>query len=122
MGMSATNGSQLWDLGFITQALVESGLAKTEEPSTQDSVIRALQWIDRCQILENPKVSDLLNGSSACHIDCTLDRFPPPPSTSSQAIVIRAKGLGRSALKARVTPSVTARLRPSNRSFVFRRS
>ncbi|KAI7944087.1 hypothetical protein MJO28_011615 [Puccinia striiformis f. sp. tritici] len=55
MGVSATNGSQLWDLGFITQALVESGLAKTDDPSTQDSVIRSLQWIDRCQMLENPK-------------------------------------------------------------------
>ena len=57
MGMSATNGSQLWDLGFITQALVESGLAQTDDPSTQDSVVRALEWIDRCQILDNPKVS-----------------------------------------------------------------
>ncbi|PLW08132.1 hypothetical protein PCANC_26249 [Puccinia coronata f. sp. avenae] len=55
MGLSSANGSQLWDLGFITQALVESGLAQTDEPSTRDSVIRALEWIDRCQMLENPK-------------------------------------------------------------------
>ena len=62
MGVSSTNGTQLWDLAFITQALVESGLAKTDEPSTRDSVIKALEWIDRCQILDNPKVSHHVSG------------------------------------------------------------
>ncbi|WAR55148.1 hypothetical protein PtB15_4B768 [Puccinia triticina] len=34
MGMSATSGSQLWDLGFITQALVGVGLA-SPQPRTR---------------------------------------------------------------------------------------
>jgi squalene cyclase len=71
MGLSSANGSQLWDLGFITQALVESGLAQTDEPSTRDSVIRALEWIDRCQMLENPKVS---SGSSCTSSAYFTDR------------------------------------------------
>lgn len=51
----ATNGSQLWDLSFITQALVESGLADSPKKSTRETMIKALEWLDRCQILENPK-------------------------------------------------------------------
>ena len=48
-----TNGSQLWDITFITQALVETGLANDEV--NKPSVIKALQWLDRCQIRKNPK-------------------------------------------------------------------
>lgn len=55
MTMMATNGSQLWDLSFITQALVESGIAKTQDKLIQESVIKALGWLDQCQILDNPK-------------------------------------------------------------------
>ena len=33
MMMTGTNGSQLWDIGFISQALVETGLA--EEPENR---------------------------------------------------------------------------------------
>jgi len=51
--MSGTNGSQLWDIGFITQALVETGLAK--EPENKESLNMALGWLDICQIRENPK-------------------------------------------------------------------
>ena len=51
--MCGTNGSQLWDTGFITQALVESGLAEEEE--NKESLIRALGWLGQCQIQENPK-------------------------------------------------------------------
>ena len=51
--MCGTNGSQLWDIGFITQALVETGLAK--EPENKESLNMALGWLDICQIRENPK-------------------------------------------------------------------
>ncbi|KAG9312937.1 hypothetical protein JVU11DRAFT_6371 [Chiua virens] len=51
--MCGTNGSQLWDIGFITQALVETGLAN--EPENKESLGRALGWLDICQIQENPK-------------------------------------------------------------------
>lgn len=51
--MCGTNGSQLWDVGFITQALVETGLAKEEE--NKESLRRALEWLDHCQIRDNPK-------------------------------------------------------------------
>ena len=50
---TGTNGSQLWDTAFITQALVETGLAK--EKSNNESVLKALEWLDDCQIRENPK-------------------------------------------------------------------
>ncbi|KAL6304502.1 terpenoid cyclases/protein prenyltransferase alpha-alpha toroid [Sparassis latifolia] len=53
MMMSGTNGSQLWDIGFITQALVETGLAAEEENT--ESLVRALHWLDQCQIKDNPK-------------------------------------------------------------------
>ena len=53
MMMCGTNGSQLWDIGFITQALVETGLAK--EPQNKESLRMALGWLDVCQIRENPK-------------------------------------------------------------------
>lgn len=53
MRMCGTNGSQLWDLGFITQALVETGLGKLEE--NKESLIKALQWLDEAQIRDNPK-------------------------------------------------------------------
>jgi len=50
---SGTNGSQLWDCAFITQALVESGLAM--KPENHASAIKALEWLDDCQIKKNPK-------------------------------------------------------------------
>lgn len=53
MRMRGTNGSQLWDIGFITQALVETGLAKLDE--NKGSLISALQWLEQAQIRENPK-------------------------------------------------------------------
>ncbi|KAG5647893.1 hypothetical protein DXG03_007817 [Asterophora parasitica] len=53
MMMCGTNGSQLWDVGFITQALVESGLA--EEEDNKESLLKALQWLDEAQIQEDPK-------------------------------------------------------------------
>ncbi|KAH9468973.1 hypothetical protein Pst134EA_009496 [Puccinia striiformis f. sp. tritici] len=55
MFMMATNGSQAWDLSFIMQAVVEIGIAETEDQSGQESIVRALGWLDRCQITENPK-------------------------------------------------------------------
>ncbi|KAF7798580.1 hypothetical protein EIP86_009802 [Pleurotus ostreatoroseus] len=53
MMMTGTNGSQLWDIGFITQALVETGLAKESENT--DSLVAALKWLDMCQIKDHPK-------------------------------------------------------------------
>lgn len=50
--MCGTNGSQLWDVGFITQALVESGLGDEEE--NKESLAKALKWLEQCQIKENP--------------------------------------------------------------------
>ncbi|KAH7101707.1 terpene synthase [Auriculariales sp. MPI-PUGE-AT-0066] len=52
MRMCGTNGSQLWDLAFIGQALVETGLG--EEPENRDSLLRALQWLDRGQMRADP--------------------------------------------------------------------
>ncbi|TFK74923.1 terpene synthase [Pluteus cervinus] len=52
MMMCGTNGSQLWDTGFITQALVETGLADLE--SNKEGLLKALDWLDKAQILQNP--------------------------------------------------------------------
>ncbi|KAH8917940.1 terpene synthase [Atractiella rhizophila] len=51
--MTGTNGSQLWDTAFITQALVDTGLAT--DPSNKKSILKAHQWLDDCQIKDNPK-------------------------------------------------------------------
>lgn len=51
--MTGTNGSQLWDASFISQALVETGLG--EEKQNKEAVIGVLDWLDKCQIRENPK-------------------------------------------------------------------
>ncbi|KAI6112730.1 terpenoid cyclases/protein prenyltransferase alpha-alpha toroid [Pisolithus sp. B1] len=53
MRMCGTNGSQLWDTGFISQALVETGLANDDE--NKESLRKALEWLDVCQIRDNPK-------------------------------------------------------------------
>lgn len=52
MRMCGTNGSQLWDIAFISQALVETGLA--EEEGIKEHTTRALKWLDECQIQKNP--------------------------------------------------------------------
>ncbi|SRR5258708_1233242 len=59
MMMTGTNGSQLWDIGFITQSLVETGLANDED--NKPSVIKALQWLDRCQIRDNAKHFEIMS-------------------------------------------------------------
>ncbi|KAG4301936.1 hypothetical protein PCK1_001912 [Pneumocystis canis] len=51
MMMNGTNGVQLWDTSFSVQALVESGLVK--EPEFRNSMIKALDFLDKCQIREN---------------------------------------------------------------------
>ena len=51
MMMTGTNGSQLWDIAFISQAIVESGLA-AEEPN-RASCVKALEWLDQAQIKGN---------------------------------------------------------------------
>jgi lanosterol synthase len=53
MMMCGTNGSQLWDAAFISQALVETGLAEKEE--NKESVRGLLDWLDKAQIQDNPK-------------------------------------------------------------------
>ncbi|KAF9035290.1 terpenoid cyclases/protein prenyltransferase alpha-alpha toroid [Panaeolus papilionaceus] len=52
MLMSATNGSQVWDISFMTQALVETGLGNIEE--NKRSLVKALEWLDEAQITTNP--------------------------------------------------------------------
>jgi len=52
MMSSGTNGSQLWDTAFIVQAMVESGLS--EEPQNHESMIRALEFLEDCQIRRDP--------------------------------------------------------------------
>lgn len=73
--VTGTNGSQLWDLSFIMQGIVESGLLEAEangelganggenggrregkeREGDMDSVRRALGWLDGGQILDDPK-------------------------------------------------------------------
>ena len=53
MMMCGTNGSQLWDTSFIAQAMVDSGLVSEE--ANKLTCNRALEWLDDCQIQENPK-------------------------------------------------------------------
>src|SRR5882757_6313706 len=53
MLMCGTNGSQLWDIAFICQAIVESGLANDE--GNRASCVKALEWLDQAQIRQNPK-------------------------------------------------------------------
>ena len=45
------NGSRLWDIAFIAQAIVGPGLA-TEEPN-RASCVKALGWLDLAQIKGN---------------------------------------------------------------------
>ena len=58
MMMCGTNGSQLWDTGFIAQALVETGLAELEE--NKAGLIRALEWLDESQMREDPMHFEVL--------------------------------------------------------------
>ena len=51
--MCGTNGSQLWDIAYMDQALVETGLAMEDE--FRESALGILRWLDRCQIRENPR-------------------------------------------------------------------
>lgn len=56
--VTGTNGSQLWDLAFTMQALVETGLA--DDKANRESVLKGLGWLDRCQIRDNPPVRSSL--------------------------------------------------------------
>ena len=49
--VTGTNGSQLWDTAFISQAIVETGLAAEEV--NRESCIKALEWLDDAQIKGN---------------------------------------------------------------------
>ena len=53
MFMTGTNGSQVWDIAFLAQALVETGLA--EEKENSETVKGMLDWLDKAQIKEDPK-------------------------------------------------------------------
>ena len=53
MFMAGTNGSQLWDLAFLAQAMSETGLAELEE--NKESCKGMLDWLDKAQMQENPK-------------------------------------------------------------------
>lgn len=51
--MCGTNGSQVWDAAFISQALSETRLG--EEAENKESTRKVLEWLDEAQIRENPK-------------------------------------------------------------------
>lgn len=51
--MCGTNGSQLWDLAFLAQAVTETGLA--EEPGNAECLNGMLDWLDKAQIRTNSK-------------------------------------------------------------------
>lgn len=51
--MTGTNGSQLWDISFLAQAVVETGLA--DEAENKQTVLGMIDWLDKCQIRHNPK-------------------------------------------------------------------
>lgn len=52
MFMTGTNGSQLWDLAFMAQAAIETGLAELEE---NKQVCRGMiKWLDKAQMRDNP--------------------------------------------------------------------
>jgi len=52
MMMCGTNGSQLWDIAFISQALAETGLGDLEE--NKESMMAALHWLERTQMQNDP--------------------------------------------------------------------
>ncbi|CAG8599931.1 10488_t:CDS:10 [Paraglomus occultum] len=69
MMMNGTaDGAQLWDTAFIVQAMVESGLAK--EPQNHESMIRALEFIDDCQIKCNASEME------RCYRHCSKGAWP----------------------------------------------
>lgn len=52
MFMTGTNGSQLWDLAFMAQAAIETGLAELEE---NKAVCKGMiEWLDKAQMRNNP--------------------------------------------------------------------
>lgn len=53
MMMSGTNGSQLWDIAFTAQALVETRLA--DDPENRESLLGVLRWLDHAQLVQNPR-------------------------------------------------------------------
>jgi lanosterol synthase len=54
MMMTGTNGSQLWDIAFISQAFVESGLADDPTAEVRESLTKALGWLEQSQMTEDP--------------------------------------------------------------------
>lgn len=52
MMMCGTNGSQLWDIAFISQALAETGVG--DLPENRVSMMKALEWLDNAQMQTNP--------------------------------------------------------------------
>lgn len=53
-----TNTPECWETAFITQALSESDLVHLRE--NHDSVVKALEWLDDCQIKQDPLYKDEL--------------------------------------------------------------
>ncbi|BEI79554.1 hypothetical protein CcaverHIS002_0100830 [Cutaneotrichosporon cavernicola] len=53
MFMTGTNGSQLWDISFLSQAVVETGLAN--EAENKKMCIDMIDWLDKCQMRQNPR-------------------------------------------------------------------
>ena len=50
---NGTNGVQLWDTSFLVQAAVAAGVA--EDPRWRPMLTKALEFVDDCQIREEPR-------------------------------------------------------------------
>ena len=110
MMMCGTNGSQLWDTGFIAQALVETGLAELEE--NKAGLIRALEWFDESQMREDPMHFEVLYRHSTKGAWGFRYVHGIPKQT------MRLTGL--IARRNRVTLLVTVRVKVSKRSCTFK--
>ncbi|KAI8921367.1 terpenoid cyclases/protein prenyltransferase alpha-alpha toroid [Powellomyces hirtus] len=68
MHFNGTDGSQVWDTAFFCQAVCEVGLAN--EPSCQDTIKRALEFLDTQQIRTDPE------NHTRCYRDLTKGAWP----------------------------------------------
>ncbi|KAJ3137423.1 Lanosterol synthase (Oxidosqualene--lanosterol cyclase) [Physocladia obscura] len=67
--MNGTNGSQLWDLAFCVQAIVETGLAQA--PEFKKSLLKAYGFLDITQIRRNTLIDP-----QTCHRHISKGAWP----------------------------------------------
>lgn len=82
MTSASTNGTQMWDLAFVVQAVVDGGLAY--EKANRESCMRALDWLDKAQIRENPKWYK----EAYRHVSRGAWSFSTPVSTPEQGYTV----------------------------------